>query len=409
MQPLAYRIRPQSFDDVIGQSHLVGPHGVIKKMIDQNKFLSIILFGPPGCGKTTIASICSSYFEPNTYEFNASVDSKDKLKDICASTAYYENTFVIIDEIHRMKKDIQDYLLPYLESNKITIIGLTTENPYVAINPAIRSRCHVYKLNTITENDIKNLLLNTIKKEGLFLNNPLSDEILDLICSKCGLEIRTALNMLEALTLIDDEITIEKAEAILGVKSFRLDSNGINYYDLLSAFQKSIRGSDVDAALHYLARLIKLGDLEIICRRLMVITYEDIGLGNPQCGPRVIAACTAAKNLGFPEARIPLAAITIDLALSPKSNSAEASIDSAFSDLDNITNLDIPPHILNREIKGGAKYKYPHDYPDDFTPQQYLPSSIIKKEYYHPKDTGKYEKAFKERYEYLKKFLKNFN
>lgn len=406
MQPLAYRMRPTTFDDVIGQDHLVGPHGIIRKMILEKKFFSIILFGAPGCGKTTIASICSSYFEPNTYEFNASVDSKEKLKDICNSTAYYENTFVIIDEIHRMKKDIQDYLLPFLESNKITIIGLTTENPYVAINPAIRSRCHIYKLNTITEDNIKELLTRAIKKEDLFKNNPLSDDILNLICEKCGLEVRTALNMLEALTLIDGDVSVESASNLLGVKSLRLDSKGINYYDLLSAFQKSIRGSDVDAALHYLGRLILLGDLEIICRRLTVIAYEDIGLGNPQCGPRVIAATTAAKNLGFPEARIPLAAITIDLALSPKSNSAEASIDAAISDIEDATNLDIPPHILNREIKGGAKYKYPHDYPDDFVSQQYMPTSLLSHEYYKGKSTGKYEKAFIERYEYLKKFLK---
>lgn len=405
MQPLAYRVRPESFFDVVGQEHLVGPDGVIKKMIDQNRFFSTILFGEPGCGKTTIASICREHFEPNTFEFNASVDNKDKLKDILQTTAYYETTFVVIDEIHRMKKDIQDVLLPYLESNKVTIIGLTTENPYVAINPAIRSRCHIYKLNPITEADIKVLLKRTIDKEGLFKNNPISDDILDLIASKCGCEIRTSLNMLEALTLIDGEVTIKKAEQILGVKSLKLDSGGINYYDILSAFQKSIRGSDVDASLHYLARLIKLSDLEIICRRLTVIAYEDIGLANPQCGPRVIAACDAAKRLGFPEARIPLAAITIDLALSPKSNTAEASIDRALADLDTISSFDIPPHILNREIKGGALYKYPHDYPDDFVAQQYLPYTLSGKRYYVGKETGKYEKALKERNDYLKKFL----
>lgn len=409
MQPLAYRVRPQSFDDVVGQDHLVGKNGVIRKMIDQNKFFSTILFGPPGGGKTTIATICRSYFEPNTFEFNASIDSKDKLKDIMQTSKFYETTFVIIDEIHRMKKDIQDFLLPYLESNKVTIIGLTTENPYISINPAIRSRCHIYKLNPITEDDILLLLKNTIKKENLFLNNYPSDEILSLITSKCGCEIRTALNMLESLTLIDGEITLKQAEALLGVKSLKLDSKGINYYDLLSAFQKSIRGSDVDAALHYLARLIKLEDLEIICRRLTVIAYEDIGLANPGCGPKVIAACQAAKSLGLPEARIPLAAITIDLALSPKSNTAEASIDRALNDLDKVSNYEIPPHILNREIKGGANYKYPHDYPDDFVKQQYLPTTLLNHHYYEGKETGKYEKALKDRYEYLNQFLKDIN
>jgi len=406
MEPLAYRLRPKNFEDVVGQDHLVGENGVIKKMIDKNTFFSIILFGEPGCGKTTIASICKSYFEPNVYEFNASIDTKDKLKEIASNTAYYDNTLVIIDEIHRMKKDIQDFLLPYLESNKLTIIGLTTENPYISINPAIRSRCHIYKLNPLNSDNIMQLLTSTIKKEKLFENQKLDNEVLDYIATQCGCEIRTALNMLESITLIDGDITLEKAEKIIGIKALKLDQKGINYYDLLSAFQKSIRGSDVDAALHYLARLIKLEDLEIICRRLTVIAYEDIGLANPGCGPKVIAACDAAKRLGLPEARIPLSAITIDLALSPKSNTAESSIDKALAAIDNTSSLDIPPHILNREIKGGAIYKYPHDFPDDFVAQQYLPNSLFYDQYYQGKETGKYERALKERYDYLVKTLK---
>ncbi|MGM9971215.1 MAG: replication-associated recombination protein A [Anaeroplasmataceae bacterium] len=406
MEPLAYKTRPSEFSEIVGQDHLVGENGVIKKMIEKNKFFSIILYGTPGCGKTTIANVVASYFEPNVYSFNASTDNKEKLKDIANNTLYYDNTFVIIDEIHRMKKDTQDYLLPYLESNKITILGLTTENPYISINPAIRSRCHIYKLNPISESDIILILKNTIKKENLFLNNPIDDEILDFIASKCGCEVRTALNMLESLTLIDGKITLDNASNIIGQKAFKLDSKGNNYYDILSAFQKSIRGSDVNAALHYLARLIKLEDLEIIIRRLIVIAYEDIGLANPSVGPRVIAACDAAKRLGFPEARIPLSAITIDLALSPKSNSAEASIDKALADLEAISSYEIPPHILNSEIKRGANYKYPHDYPDDFVKQQYLPDTLFDKVYFTGKETGKYERALKERNEYLQSILK---
>ena len=406
MQPLAYRIRPKKFCDVIGQDHLVGKNGVITKMIEKNQFFSLILYGEPGCGKTTIATILSSYFEPNVFEFNASVDNKDKLKEIFSSSDYYNNTFVIIDEIHRMKKDIQDYLLPYLEKGKITIIGLTTENPYILVNPAIRSRRHIYQMHPITKSDIILLLKNTIKKEGMFKENNISEEVLEFIADKCGCEIRTSLNMLESLTLLDGEITIDKAADIIGKRPLKLDDKGISYYDILSAFQKSIRGSDVDASLHYLARLIKLEDIEIITRRLTVIAYEDIGLANPGCGPKVIAACTAAKNLGFPEARIPLAAITIDLALSPKSNSAEDSIDKALQDLEDTASYEIPKHILNREIKGGANYLYPHDYPDDFVSQQYMPSSLLSHTYYSGKETGKYEKALKERNEYLKKFLR---
>lgn len=408
MQPLAYRVRPKTFEDVVGQSHLVGPNGVIRKMIEKDQFFSLILYGEPGCGKSTIASILASHFEPNVYQFNASVDNKDKLKDIFKSADYYANTFVVIDEIHRMKKDIQDFLLPYLESGKITIIGLTTDNPYISVNPAIRSRCHIYQMHPINEDDIKQLLKRTIEKEGMFKNNPLSEDVIDFVATKSGCEIRTSLNMLESLTLLDGEISIEKASDILGKRPLKLDDKGISYYDILSAFQKSIRGSDADAALHYLARLIRLEDLDIICRRLTVIAYEDIGLANPSCGPKVIAACTAAKNLGLPEARIPLANIVIDLALSPKSNSAESAIDKALEDLDKVASYEIPKHILNREIKGGAKYKYPHSYPDDFVSQQYLPTTLLDHVYYEGKETGKYEKALKERYQYLNKFLKEF-
>ena len=407
MQPLAYRIRPKNFEDIVGQDHLVGKNGVILKMIEKHTYFSMILYGEPGCGKTTIASILSSYFEPNVYSFNASVDAKDKLKDIVSSAQYYNNTFVIIDEIHRMKKDIQDFLLPYLESGKIIILGLTTENPYISVNPAIRSRCHIYQMHPIKKENIIDLIKRTIKKENI-LETDIPDEIIDYIATASGSEIRTALNMLEALTLLTPPITLEMAEDIIGKRAMKLDNKSISYYDILSAFQKSIRGSDVDASLHYLARLIKLEDIDIITRRLTVIAYEDIGLANPSCGPKVIAACTAAKNLGFPEARIPLANITIDLALSPKSNSAESAIDKALLDLDTQATYEIPKHILNREIKGGANYLYPHDYPDDFVKQQYMPTSIINHTYYDAKETGKYEKALKERNIYLKKFLKEF-
>lgn len=406
MEPLAYRVRPKTFSDIVGEDHLVGENGILTKMIEKNNYLQTILFGPPGCGKTSIAKILFDHFSPNSFLFNASTDNKDMLKEIIQSTKYNDTTFVVIDEIHRMKKDIQDFLLPYMESNKILVLGLTTENPYQSINPAIRSRCHIYKMNTISSNDIVKLLKRIIEKENLFKNNPLDDEILEYIAYASSNEIRTSINFLESLTLLDGVITLDDAKKLIGVKNFKLDSKGINYYDLLSALQKSIRGSDVNASLYYLARLIKLEDLEIITRRLMVIAYEDIGLANPSVGPRVYAACEIAKKLGLPEARIPLSEIVIDLAISPKSNSAEAAIDSALLDLDQYGDLDIPPHILNREIKGGAKYLYPHDYPGDFVYQQYLPDKIKDKIYYKAKDTGKYERALKERNSYLESVLK---
>ena len=407
MEPLAYQLRPRSFDDVIGQDDLVGKNGIIRKMVDQNKLMSVILFGPPGTGKTTIARIIKEKYSMESFSFNASSDSKQVLKDIANSVKFYNRAIVIIDEIHRMKKDTQDFLLPFVENGSITIIGLTTENPYIAINPAIRSRCHIYQMKSIGEDDIFNLLKKVSSTHQLFKNLEISDEILHFISSKSGGEIRTSLNMLESLSVHEDKVSLEDAEKLTGMKALRLDSKALNYYDLLSALQKSIRGSDVDAALLYLAKLIKLEDLDIIIRRLSIIAYEDIGMANPTVASYVYSACKTAKETGLPEARIPLAAATIILALSPKSNTCEAAIDKALADIENLADFDIPKNILNREIKGDSKlYKYPHDYPGDIVYQEYMPKEIRDHKYYIPKETGKYERAIKEYLEYANKILK---
>jgi len=398
MEPLACRLRPKSFDDIIGQDHLVGQNGVIRKMCENRKLFSLILFGEPGIGKTSIANVIASYFGLNVYEFNASVDSKAKLKDISESIKFYDESIVIIDEIHRMKKDVQDYLLPYVEKGSLIIIGLTTVNPYQSINPAIRSRCHIYKLNPIKKDDIINLLKRTVNNHPDFVGIKINDEVYDYIADCSKTEIRTALNMLEAISLLgtQKEIMIKDAVAICGKPSLKLDKGEDNYYDILSALQKSIRGSDVDAALHYLARLVTLEDIDIIARRLMVIAYEDISLGNPQMGPRVLAACEVAKKLGFPEARIPLASVVVELALSPKSNSAYSAFDEALNDYQTIDCGEIPPHILNREIgHNGVVYKYPHDYQDSWVDQEYMPSLLVGKRYYKGKETGAYERQLK--------------
>ena len=404
--PLAYDIRPKTFDDIIGQDNLVGKNGIIRLMCDKNKLHSLILFGPPGCGKTTIARIIKEKYKMESFSFNASTDSKQVLKDIADSVKIYNRAIVIIDEIHRMKKDTQDFLLPYTESGKIIIIGLTTENPYIAINPAIRSRCQIYKMETIKESDIFELLKKTSSTSDMFKYVKISDEILDYIVKNSGLEIRTALNMLETLSLYEGEVTIDMAQNACGIKAMRLDSKSLNYYDLLSALQKSIRGSDVDASLIYLAKLIKLGDLDIIIRRLSIIAYEDIGLANPQVASYVESAVNVALRTGLPEARIPLSAACIMLALSPKSNSAESAIDKALSDIESFE-FDIPSNILNREIKGNSSlYKYPHDYPNDIVEQNYMPKVLKGHTYYTPKETGKYERAIKEYRDYADKILK---
>lgn len=400
MQPLAYKLRPKTFEDIIGQDHLVGKNGVITKMLAKNQLCSMILYGPPGVGKTSIATVLSSYFPLNHFFFNASTDQKAKLKDIIDNANYFDTCLVAIDEIHRMKKDIQDFLLPYLESGKITVIGLTTENPYASVTPAIRSRCHIYRLREIDKKDILLILNKAISSLDEPKEIPL--EVLDYIAVASSMEVRTALNMLEVVSLLDD-ITLDNAKEVIGAKSFALDQNGEHYYDLLSAMIKSIRGSDVDAALHYLARLIKTGDLLIISRRLKISAYEDIGLANPYVGPRVMAACDAALSVGLPEARIPLAYAVCELALSPKSNSAYLGIDAALKDLETLTSMAIPPHILNKELKSGKfQYKYPHDYEDGFVKQQYIPDELLGKEYYQGKSTGKYERALLARYKELK-------
>ncbi len=398
MKPLAFRIRPKKFSDIVGQDHLVGPKGVITKMLEENKLFSMILYGPAGCGKTSIASIIEDMFSLSSYSFNASCDSKAKLKEITDSAKYHETTVCIIDEIHRMKKDTQDFLLPFVESGAITIIGLTTENPYRSINPAVRSRCHIYRMNEIKQEDIIKLLKKTIVEENM---NEMSDEILEYISIASSCEIRTALNMLEIASLIDkDDLSLDRVKELIGKKAFLIDEKGENYYDVASAMIKSIRGSDPDAALHYLARLLKTEDLEFITRRLLCSTYEDIGLGNPNVGPRVYAACQAALSLGLPEARLPLAYAIVDLATSPKSNSTYLGINEAIEDLDNLTSMSIPPHILNKELKSGKyEYKYPHDYPMGYVKQQYMPDELLGKKYYKPKDTGSYERA-------IEKFMK---
>ena len=405
MQPLAYRVRPKNFSEVIGQDHLVANNGIISNMLLKGRLYSFILYGPAGCGKTTIANIIKDKYGLQAFTFNASTDNKADLKDIVEARKFYEFVVLIIDEIHRMKKDIQDYLLPYLEDGSLIIIGLTTENPYRVINPAIRSRLHIYKMHELTANDLISLLKRVADKENIKISDT---RIYDYIVQAASLEVRTALNMLEAVSLINEDIRdLEHAKDVIGYKTIAVDGKGENYYDILSALIKSIRGSDVDASLHYLVRFLACEDLLMLTRRLMISAYEDIGMGNPNVGPRVLAACEVALKVGLPEARIPLSFAVVDLASSPKSNSTYLAIDKANQDLINLKSKNIPPHILNKEIKGGANYKYPHDYPNDFVLQQYLPDELKNHVYYEPKTNSKYEIALKEYLTKINKQLKS--
>lgn len=405
MKPLAHRLRPVTFDDVVGQEHLVGPNGIIKTMLERKNLISFILYGSPGTGKTTIALITAENSGMDSYHFNASTDNKALLKEIC-DTTMYRDIVLIVDEIHRMKTDIQDYLLPFVENGKVTIIGITTLNPYSAVNPAIRSRCHIFKVEDIEADDIKNVLVKALHSDEIFYDGEVSNEVLNYISESSNREVRTALNMLEA-TLIygakEHLITLAIAKRAIGDKSLRLDSDGSNFFDILSAFQKSIRGSDVQASLHYLARLLLIEDLQSVIRRLLVIVYEDVGMANPNLGPKVYAACQTALLVGLPEARIPLSVAVIDTALSPKSNTALTAIDKALEKYKEGKVGPIPDHILNRYImQNPESYKYPHNYKNSVIYQQYLPNNIKEDVYYEPKEESSYEIALKKRLEALK-------
>lgn len=404
MEPLASKLRPKSLTEVFGQQHLIGPDGVLIKMLEKNKILSFILYGPPGTGKTTIAKLFADESKMDTYFFNASTDNKAKLKDILDMTAYHD-VLIIVDEIHRMKTDIQDYLLPFLESGKATMIGMTTLNPYQSINMAIRSRCHLYEVKSLSDEDIKKALYKGLSY--LEADIKLSDEAIQSIIRSSNYEIRSALNLLESSSLVLDDgqvLTSNIVRKLAGKAQLSLDDGEDHYYEMLSALQKSIRGSDVDASIHYLARLIVLGDLEVIIRRLLVISYEDIGLANPTMSQKVYTAAMTAKMLGLPEARIPLANIVVDMALSPKSNTAYNAINQAIQDFENGVTGDIPKHIDNKYLKiHPDAYHYPHDDKNSLNGQRYLPEKIENKKYYLPKDESVYEKALLQRKDLIDK------
>jgi len=408
-RPLAYRARPNELDEIVGQDHILGEKSVLRNMLNNKKMFSLILYGPPGIGKTTIASVIAKKYGLSNYKFNASTDKKAQLRDIVEVSINY-GALLIIDEIHRMNKDIQDYLLPHVENGNIIMIGITTNNPYHSVNPAVRSRSHVLKLEGINEIDIIKRLKQVNKDFKEELTAKLDEDVYEYIAKSSNKDIRTSLNTLEIINMVypNESVNIEMAENVVLKPNLSLDKNEDNYFNILSAFQKSIRGSDVDASLHYLARLIAMEDLKSILRRMTVIAFEDIGLANPSIVSRMDACANACERVGFPEARIPLSLLTIDMALSPKSNSADGAISRALEDVLGGMTPKIPNHLINVdnfEDKDG--YLYPHSYEDALVYQQYLPSEMLDKIYYKGKETGKYERALKERNTKIKKVLKS--
>ena len=385
MEVLADKLRPHCIDDIIGQKHLVGEDKIIRNLVENNHIVSMILYGKPGIGKTSIACAIANQVDKPYRMLNATINNKQDFDIVIEEAKMNGEMIIIMDEIHRLNKDKQDLLLPYIENGLIILIGMTTSNPYHKINPAIRSRCQIFELKELTIDDIK----EGLDKASKYLKDiKIDEDAKNTIARLSSGDLRSAINLLEVsyYATKDKHVTLEVVEKINAKAVFFSDANEDGHYDILSGLQKSIRGSDVDAALHYLARLITEGDLDSIYRRLSVIAYEDIGLANPAMGPKVMAAIHAAELVGLPEARIPLGTLVTEMALSPKSNSAHIALDEALADIENGTTGNLPEHIKTNS----PLYKYPHDYPNAWVRQQYLPDNIKNKKYYKPKN-NKYE------------------
>lgn len=381
MEILADKLRPKKLDDVIGQDHLIGKNKILSNLIKNKRIFSMILYGKPGIGKTSIATAISNELGIKTRFLNAVINKKEDFDNVINEAKYYGDIILVVDEIHRMNKDKQDILLPYIENGTIILIGLTTSNPYHKINPAIRSRCQIFELHELTTKDILKLLKKGINE---LKDVEIDEESLNYIANVSSGDVRSALNLLEVAyySTNNHKINMDTLKSINSKPVLFYDKNEDGHYDLLSALQKSIRGSDVDATIHYIARLLEAEDLDSIYRRLSVIAYEDIGLANPGIGPRLDAAINAAERVGLPEARIPIAEIAIEMALSPKSNSTYMALDRALLDIHKGNTGNVPNHIKTNS----KDYLYPHDYPNDWVKQEYLPENIKNAKYYIPKN-----------------------
>lgn len=414
-QPLAYRMRPKTIEDIVGQDHLVGENKIIWRMVVANQLSSMILYGPPGIGKTSIASAIAGTTKHAFRKLNAATDTKKDLQVVVEEGKMSGNVILLLDEIHRLDKPKQDFLLPHLESGRVILIGATTENPYISIHPAIRSRCHIFELKALSQDNIKSALNRALHDEEKGLGAfqvEISDQALNHLAQATNGDLRSSLNALELAvksTKKDQDgtvhIDLDTVEECTQRKAISHDKDGDSHYDVMSALQKSIRGSDVHAALHYAGRLIEAGELETLSRRLMVTAYEDIGLANPAGAQRAVVAVLASERLGLPEARIPLANAIVELCLSDKSNSAYMAINAALKDLNQAKDKSVPDHLKDSHYAGAKKlgrgkdYLYPHSYPGAWVDQAYLPTALQGRHYYQPKENSKFESALKHQYD----------
>ena len=408
-QPLADIMRPQSFDEVVGQSHLVGENGILRKITAAGKIPNMIFFGPPGVGKTTVANIIAETSGMQLYKLNATTASLQDIKDVIRDSDNMfasKGTLLYLDEIQYFNKKQQQSLLEYMESGQITLIASTTENPYYCVYKAVLSRSSVFEFKPIHYKQTAPALTRALEhlNADYSSNTEIDTEALDAICKSSGGDVRMAIGILEnAYYISNGKITKENIDGLLPSVVGQYDRDGDMHYDLLSCLQKSIRGSDPDAAIFYLAKILASGDILSATRRLLVIASEDIGLAYPQAAQITYALCETAKQLGMPEAVIPLSNATVLLATAPKSNTAYMTYHRAADDIANGYGAEIPKHLRSPLFEG---YLYPHDYENDFVMQSYLPNDLIGKKYYEF-GTNKTEQMAKNYYDFIRQNCKN--
>lgn len=404
--PLADEMRPTSLFGVVGQKHILGLHRPLTRIVESGRIPNMIFYGPPGVGKTTVAKIIAATSNKEFYELNATTIGTADIKSVlaeCKVPKSMSGVLLYLDEIQYLNKKQQQTLLESLENGSLTMIASTTDNPYFCIYKAVLSRCTVFEFKDITADDLKPLAMRAFEYMQSTLNIKLSvdSDALQYICSKCGGDARKCLNAVELASLAADEqgnVTLDTVKTVTQSSSSGCDKDGDDHFDVLSAFQKSIRGSDPDAALHYAARLLAMNDLSSLCRRLLVTAAEDVGLAYPQAISITKSCVDAALQLGMPEARIPLAEAVILLATSPKSNSAESAIDAAMKDVASDKIDEVPRHLQNTHCDGignevfGQNYLYPHNYQNHWVKQQYLPNTLADRKYYNYGD-NKFEQA----------------
>ena len=422
--PLAARLRPTTIDEVVGQQHILGKDKLLYRAIKADKLSSIILYGPPGTGKTTIAKVIANTTQSEFTQINATIAGKKDMEDVVNKAKetlgmYGKKTILFIDEIHRFNKGQQDYLLPFVEDGTITLIGATTENPYFEVNGALLSRSIIFELKPLEKDDIKELIKRAVydSEKGLgSFKADISDEALEFLADLSGGDARNALNAIEIGVTTTDRsedgiihITLDVAQECIQRKKMSYDKNGDNHYDTISAFIKSMRGSDPDAAVYYLSRMLLAGeDVKFIARRMMICASEDVGNADPMALVVATSAAQAVERVGMPESQIILSQAASYIACAPKSNAACVAIFEANDEVQRSGNLPIPPHLQDAHYKGSEKlghgtgYKYAHDYKNNYVKQQYLPYELDGKEFYKPSGNG-YEVKIREHFKKLKK------